>query len=74
MNIVKLDAITMRNEDRVVFCPRAFQDTTSIVFGKVMPRPPDVEHETFLGSDRSNPLFEEDKPGLIVGGGNVLTL
>jgi hypothetical protein len=47
----------MRNEDRVVFCPRGFQDTTNIAFGKIMLRPLDVGHETFLGQDFSDLLM-----------------
>jgi hypothetical protein len=47
----------MRNEDRVVFCPRGFQDTTNIAFGKIILRPLDVGHETFLGQDFSDLLM-----------------
>ena len=47
----------MRNEGRVVFCPRGFQHTMSIAFGKIMLRPLDVGHETFLGQDFSDPLM-----------------
>jgi hypothetical protein len=47
----------MRNEDRVVFHLRGFQDTTSIAFRKIILRPFNVDHETFFGQDFSDLLI-----------------
>ena len=47
----------MRDKDRVILCPRGFQYAASIAFGKIILRPHDVGHATFLGQDLSDPLI-----------------
>jgi hypothetical protein len=51
-----MDSITLRNKDLVVLRPRGLQQATSAAFSKKMLRPSDVDQETFLGQDLSDPL------------------
>ena len=55
-DIVKLDSRTIRNKDRDVLRPRAFQYAMSVAFGKILLQPVDGGHDTFLDQDRSDEL------------------
>jgi hypothetical protein len=54
----------MRNKDRDVLRPRAFQYAMRVAFGKIILRLVDVNHEIFLDHDCSDELIRI-RPGLL---------